>query len=83
MRKTWFTMNDIIRRKNNSKSIPDHFIDGNEIITDKKTIANNFNSYYINIGPNMAREITNTYDSNSHYLQEQLNVNLAMLMRVK
>ena len=68
--------NDIVSRKNNSKSIPDHFIDGNEIITDKKTIANNFYSYFINIGPNMAHEITNTNDSNlSHFLQEKLDVN--------
>ena len=75
MRKTWSTINDILSRKNNSKSIPDHFINGNEI-TEKKTIANNYDSYFINIGPNMAREITNTHNSNfSHYLQEKLNVN--------
>ena len=76
MRKTWSTINDILSRKNISKSIPNHFINGNEIITEKKTIANNFNSYFINIGPNMAHEITNAHDSNfSHYLQEKLNVN--------
>ena len=39
MRKTWSTINDILSRKTNNKSIPDHFIDGNEIITDKQTIA--------------------------------------------
>ena len=75
MRKTWSTINDILSRKNNSKSIPDHFIDGNEIISEK-TIANNLNSHIINICPNMARGIKNTNDSNfSHYLQEKLNVN--------
>ena len=29
MRKTWSTINDILSRKNKSKSIPDHFIYGN------------------------------------------------------
>ena len=48
MRKTWSTINDILSRKTNNKSIPDHFIDGNEIVTDKQTIANHFNSYFTN-----------------------------------
>ena len=73
MRNTWSTTNDILSR-----------IDGNEILTDKQTIANNFNSYFTNIGPNMACNITNTNDSDfSHYLKEKLDINFAMLMRVK
>ena len=78
MRKTWSTINDILSRKNNNKSIPDHFIDGNEIITDKQNIANHFNSYFTNIGHNMARYITNTDDSNfSHHLKGKLDTNFA------
>ena len=75
MRKIWSKINYILSRKTNNKSIPDHFIDGNKIITDKQTIANNFNSYFINIGPNMACNITNTNDSDfSHYLKEKIDI---------
>ena len=78
MRKTWSTINDILSRQTNNKSIPDHFIDGNEIITDKQTIAKHLNSYFINMGPNMAFNKTNTNDSDfSHYIKEKIDINFA------
>ena len=78
MRKTWSTINDILSRKTNNKSIPDHFIDGNEIIIDKQTIANHLNSYFTNIGPNVACNKTNTNDSDfSHYINEKIDINFA------
>ena len=36
----------------------------NDTINDPKTIANKFNEYFINIGPNLAKNIKNNSDTN-------------------
>ena len=51
------TINGIINKSNHSHSIPDFFIDNNEIITDKQFIANRFNSFFTKIGPEIALNI--------------------------
>ena len=57
IKNTWKTINGIINKSNDSHSIPDFFIDNNEIITDKQIIANRFNSFFTNIGPEIALNI--------------------------
>lgn len=37
----------------------------NDIITDEKTIANKFNSFYVNVGPNLANKLPNSSEPNT------------------
>ena len=54
------TIKDILNKKTNNKhNFPKHFkIDGNTV-SDKETIANKFNLFFSNIGPNVANNIGN------------------------
>jgi hypothetical protein len=57
IRKTWDTITDIINKSKVHKGFPKIFkIDG-RTITDKSDIATNFNNFFINIGPNLAKSI--------------------------
>ena len=57
MRKTWATINEIISKKLKKTGFPKHFLDNDRIITDDKDIANCFNNFFTNIGPNLAQDI--------------------------
>ena len=58
-------INGIINKSTKSHSIPDFFIHNNEIITDKQIIANRFNSFFTNIGPQLAQNIED--NSSKHF----------------
>lgn len=60
IKNTWATINDIINKKPKNKVLPASFIINGENVTDKRSIANNFNTFFTNIGPNLARLIDNT-----------------------
>ena len=66
--KQWKVINDIIN-KNKNRVLSDKFIVGNKILRDKKVIANQFNSFYVNIGPDLAKTISvNNKDPTSFIL---------------
>ena len=54
---TWKILNSIIKKKTLNSSIPDTFIKSNKKITDRKHIANGFNDFFVNVGPNLAKGI--------------------------
>ena len=54
--KSWKIIRNIINNKKNSHRNEIFRID-NEDVTDKQTIANKFNAFYVNIGPTLARNI--------------------------
>ena len=56
-RKTWSTINDILWRHKGKQDFPNHFINGGNKITDKKVIAESFNNFFTNIGPNLSKNI--------------------------
>ena len=57
IKKTWDTIKSVLNKTKNKKRIPDCLIiDGNEI-KDKITIAEKFNDFFINVGPNFASQI--------------------------
>ena len=57
IKNTWKTINGILSRNNNNKSLPPFFKDGEEIIKDEKEIANRFNSCFTEVGPKLANSI--------------------------
>jgi len=57
MKKTWSNINSIINRNGKNKKFPDEFIINGIPEKDKTVIANKFNSYFTNIGPELAAGI--------------------------
>ena len=62
-KKTWKQINDLISSRNKYKQ-HNYFKANDSILTDHTDIANNFNSYFTNIGPNLANKIQNVNPMN-------------------
>ena len=58
MKKSWRILKEVINKKKNTSSCS-RFIVNNSITTDKKAIADSFNSFFVDIGPNLANKIPN------------------------
>ena len=55
---TWSVINNLLNRgKSHKSSVPDSFIDDNNVIRDPLTIVNAFNEYFVNVGPLLAENI--------------------------
>lgn len=57
IRGTWKTINDILNKTKKKRSFPQFFRDGQNVITNKLIIANKFNMFFTNIGPNLSNLI--------------------------
>ena len=53
LKNSWRILKDIINKKKSSSPCSRFYINRN-ITTDKKVIANGFNSFFVNVGPNLA-----------------------------
>ena len=62
-KKTWKHINDLISSRNKYKQ-HNYFKTNYSILTDHTDIADNFNSYFTNIGPNLANKIQNVLPIN-------------------
>ena len=56
-KKTWSTISEVLNHTSNKKEFPEYFKINNQLISDKKTIADKFNSFFVNIGPELASQI--------------------------
>ena len=76
IKNTWKTINSILARsKNEYKSIEKIIIDDKEI-SDSEEIANEFNNFFVNIGPKLARRIdSNNKKPYSSYLDKNITSN--------
>ena len=74
IKKTWETINCIINRDKNRCEFPASFIIDDIEVTDTKQIADEFNKFYVNIGPSLASKIT-TFQNKSFadYLDDTVN----------
>ena len=54
---TWKVLNEVLRGTSNTSKIPDTFLEDSIEIKDKKSIANGFNKFFVNVGPNLAKNI--------------------------
>ena len=68
-RKTWSTLNKVIKSKDNKSVINDKFItlDGTHC-TDKREIVDNFNNYFINIGHRLNVNLTQTGNDRTQFI---------------
>ena len=56
MKKTWDTIKEVLDSSSSTK-FPKYFMINNVRTEDPKQIANKFNEYFVNVGPNLAKEI--------------------------
>ena len=57
MKQTWTTINELLNKCNNNKYFPSYFIINGDKIDNKEDIANKFNYFFQNIGPNFSADI--------------------------
>ena len=55
MKKTWSTINEVLNKTKMKKDFPDYFEINGMNVSNKKIIANEFNKYFIDIGPSLAQ----------------------------
>lgn len=54
LRHTWKLINEIINKTKSRSELPSNFLKEDNLISDPLEIANYFNEYFVNIGPNLA-----------------------------
>ena len=69
MKKTWRTINETLSRNKKKCDIPPSFVHNGRTLSNSKEIANVFNSYFANIGANLASEIETQLDNTIDFLQ--------------
>jgi hypothetical protein len=57
MKKTWETINTLVKKKKKSNSVPSLFTDEFRNYTTFTEIAEGFNSFFVDVGPRLANEI--------------------------
>lgn len=73
-RKTWDTINEILHKNKTKSQLPNYFNINGDHISEPKVIADNFNSFFVNIGPNLANNIDiNNKPSFESYLRNKPN----------
>ncbi|XP_065650331.1 uncharacterized protein LOC136078485 [Hydra vulgaris] len=68
-RKTWQVLNEIIGKPKINESFPKILHIKNKTIDNENNIANEFNNFFVNIGPKLAAKIPNVNKSFKEYLQ--------------
>ena len=77
LKKSWKILKEIINKKKSSSRYS-KFIVNNSITTDKQKIAEGFNNFYINVGPDLASKIPNVNCSPSELLKNRVVNNLLL-----
>jgi len=57
LKNTWRTINTILNKSDSKTEFPSYFIVDGNIVLDKQEIANRFNHFFTNIGPELAQNI--------------------------
>ena len=69
LRNSWRILKEVINKKKRS-TVSSKFIVNNSVITDKKSVANGFNTFFTNIGPTLANNIPSTNLSATNYIRQ-------------
>ena len=73
---TWDTLNNILCRNKCKKTFPKYFKSGDKILTNKHEIANEFNTFFTNIGQALANKFDNIDTADfSKYLTKSIKFN--------
>ncbi len=78
MAKQWSIMKDRIGKKRNNQ-ITSCFKSANRILKDKKSIANSFNTYFVNVGPTLAQKIPEQVKKPEDFLVGNYNYSMFLM----
>ena len=56
VKETWKILTEIINKRKNKPTYPEYFIKNNNIISKKEDIANGFNNFFTNVGPQLSKK---------------------------
>lgn len=70
MKVTWKNINNILKKTSNKSDIPTIIKDAEKTYTAQKEISNAFNSFYSQIGTNLAHKIKKSMINPKHYLPD-------------
>ena len=77
IKNTWGVINEIITKSAKTKSFPDIFKDGQHDLNDDREIANRFNAFFTNVGPDQSRNIHyNGNKTHQTYLTQNYDIEL-------
>ena len=80
MKNTWKLLNEVINRKMKQRNFISHFNYNNNEIYDKQGIANGFNDFFVNIGPELANKIVIPENNDVLQYMNDRNVNSMFCM---
>ena len=75
MKQTWNTIKEVINSKKPKESIPSLFLHDGKVFNGLDEITEGFNTYFVNIGSELASAIPNSDTSFSSFLGDPFNVN--------
>ena len=82
MKATWKILNEVIRGTTSLSKFPDSFFENNVEISNKKDIANRFNNFFVNVGPDLAARIEKPADVHIRDYLPDSNANTMFLSPV-
>lgn len=71
LKQSWKILKEVINKKKNTTSCS-RFVINNTITADKKSIAEAFNSFFVNIGPCLANKIPQDSRSSTTYMKNRI-----------
>ena len=80
MKKTWQILNNCINKNKQVSSLPKCFKANNKELSENKDIANGFNNFFANVGPNLAKTIP-ACEGKSFYDYMSNNVQTSFFMQ--
>ena len=72
IKQTWTTIKELLNKCNNKKVFPSYFIINGDKIDNKEDIANNFNSFFQNIGPALSANTQHKNITIKTFLKEKI-----------
>ena len=74
LKSSWRVLKDIISKKKTSTSCSRFYLnDERHVTNNKEVIANKFNDFFVNVGPNLAEKIPTTDKSPTYLMERNLN----------
>ena len=67
IKETWAILNTVLCKQRQSVNYPTHLMQNDVHISSKQNMANEFNTFFTNVGPNLANDITNPGENISMY----------------
>lgn len=73
LKQTWKIIKHVINKEKTEKYLPTEFVQNDSVIKGDQKIANAFNNFFVNIGPNLGKNIPEVNKDFNHYMKGHYN----------